>query len=233
MHKKVMAIKRNETKENIFVTNEYFEKLGVSRQVVEYQRTSKKIDSVGMLKGMNLYFKFDADLLILQYWMNNLRRFVSEWKKASNLKADARKRLDEINLMIDVRGKIEYSSEGHAQEIEELSSIANEGAYSKEYSELRKLFRHYRLAQIKPGNSRQKPSTRLIDINREIDSFIFRLCAYRESELSLQEYKKKEKAKIAKGNTYQDIYKYFLLKHGKILGPGETVEVGSDLMEIL
>lgn len=71
-----MSLRRKKTKESIFVTNEYFEKQGISRQVLRYRLEKGQIKPVGRLSGVNLYYQVDADSLILDYWIDNYKRLL-------------------------------------------------------------------------------------------------------------------------------------------------------------
>lgn len=71
-----MAKKRSSIRQSIFVTNEYFERCGISRQVVRYRLEKGDIQSAGEFKGMNLYYKVDADFLILEYWIDNYKKYL-------------------------------------------------------------------------------------------------------------------------------------------------------------
>lgn len=71
-----MARKRNKKKDSIFVGNEYFEKAGISRQVLRYRVQKGDIKPIGDFKGLNLYYQMDADALILDYWIANYKKFL-------------------------------------------------------------------------------------------------------------------------------------------------------------
>ncbi len=71
-----MAKKRNSQRQSIFVTNEYFERCGISRQVVRYRLEKGDIRSAGEFKGLYLYYQRDADFLILEYWIDNYKKYL-------------------------------------------------------------------------------------------------------------------------------------------------------------
>lgn len=66
--------RRMKDREYKFVTNEYFYKYGLSRQAVQYQIKKGDMKPFGKVKGMFLYYQPDADLMILNYWMNNFKK---------------------------------------------------------------------------------------------------------------------------------------------------------------
>lgn len=72
-----MAGKRDKHKESVFVTNEYFEKSGVSRQTLRHRMKSGEIVPAGTFNGANIYYQADADFLILCYWGDNYKKFLS------------------------------------------------------------------------------------------------------------------------------------------------------------
>jgi len=88
----IMTLRRKKTKENIFVTNEYFEKCGISRQVLRYRLERGKIKAVGRLSGVNLYYQVDADSLILDYWIDNYKKFLKLLESACENKTKKDKR---------------------------------------------------------------------------------------------------------------------------------------------
>ena len=93
-----MAQKRDKFKEGIFVTNEYFEKAGITRQVVSLGIEKGKIKPAGsfVIKSVMdsiiqeqeiksifslksspyIYYRQDADFYILSYWTNNYKRYL-------------------------------------------------------------------------------------------------------------------------------------------------------------
>lgn len=72
-----MAGKRNKHKESVFVTNEYFEKSGISRQTLRHRLKRGGIVPAGSFNGANTYYQADADFLILCYWSDNYRKFLN------------------------------------------------------------------------------------------------------------------------------------------------------------
>lgn len=224
-----MAKKRSEIKENIFVTNEYFEKFGVSRQVVEYQRTSGKIESIGMYKGMNLYFKTDADFLIIRYWMNNFKAFVADWELAQKFKAAITSQIDhKIKKVENNPNSLKAIENQFKEEPLEKLSISLE-----EYYELMELFKQYRISRNEINTLDKRKFHERFDIHSEINQFLHRICAYKESNLSFFRYKRKEKAKIASGMNYYQLYEYFLIKNGKKPNLIEAIIIEHDLLETL
>lgn len=94
-----MAKKRDKSRESIFVTNEYFEKCGISRQVVRFGIEKEKIKPAGNLiptqavktvvnqnrvktpdsltKSPFLYYIVDADFYILRFWIENYKKYLA------------------------------------------------------------------------------------------------------------------------------------------------------------
>lgn len=130
-----MAKKRDKFRESIFVTNEYFEKCGVTRQVVRFSIEKGKIKPVGNLVSMSvvnaiiesgnigspegfiknpfLYYQRDADFLILSYWIGSYKRYLQAitgtWQKIKD--REPFKNQDETELkrkLLDTGQHMEY-----------------------------------------------------------------------------------------------------------------------------
>lgn len=67
------------------MTNEYFEKSGVSRQTLRHRLKNGEIVPAGSYNGANIYYQADADFLILCYWSDNYKKFLGSlelsWRK--------------------------------------------------------------------------------------------------------------------------------------------------------
>lgn len=74
-----MAKKRTKGKSNVFVSVEYFERYGISRQALRYRVEKGEIIPVGDMKGMYLYYQCDADYLILSFQCFNFRKHLTEF----------------------------------------------------------------------------------------------------------------------------------------------------------
>ena len=94
-----MAQKRNKSKDDIFVTTQYFEKAGITRQGVSTATNRNDISFAGRLviksafdsiiqereiKSFHsfnispfLFYRQDADQYILRFWVNNYRRYLT------------------------------------------------------------------------------------------------------------------------------------------------------------
>lgn len=141
-----MAKKRDRFRESIFVTNEYFEKCGVTRQVVRHNIEKGKIKPVGNLVSMSvvnaiidsgkigspegfkknpfLYYQRDADFLILSYWIGSYKRYLKEisetWLVIKN--QEPFKNQDETGLLIKLLDTGQYM-ELLPEEITEFKKI--------------------------------------------------------------------------------------------------------------
>ncbi len=226
-----MALKRHAGKEMIFVALEYFEKLGVSRQVIEYHRALKRIRPVMKTKGILLYYKLDADLLVLRYWMNSFRRFINEFEKTKKLREEARKQA------LDVQAKKELSKGRERERVSykqlALESRSSHGASSTIFTDLIELIRQYRLPDAVMEQKEIGPYDPRVYISDEIDEFLNRICAYLGSGLDLDEYLKREKPVSAKSTDYNDVLVYFYKRTGKPINSDIAAALRQGLIESL
>jgi hypothetical protein len=226
-----MALKRHEGKEMVFVASEYFERFGVSRQVIEYRRASKQVQPIGMVKGVFLYYKLDADFQVIRYWLNSFRRFISEWEKTKLIREDAENRRNEAQEKFNQSTGQERA--WWADEHNELESDAKYGASSREYYELVQLLQEYRLNKAVIKLKGIGPLDPRLNISDEIDDFLFRVCAYAGSGLSLNEYLKREKPISAKSSDYFDVLVHFFKRIGKPINTGIAYEIREILFNSL
>ena len=140
-----MAKKRNKLRESIFVTNEYFEKCGISRQVVRFSIEKEKIKPAGNLvptqaiktvvndnrvktpdsltKSPMLYYMADADFFILSFRIENYKKYltavISTWEKIKEKEPFNSWSESEINeLKVKLLDSDEYMNNLPAQIIE-------------------------------------------------------------------------------------------------------------------
>lgn len=73
-----MAISRENLGDMVFVTNEYFESFGISRQTLRYRVKRGDVRPIGTMKGLTLYRERDAKRLVLDWAIHN-KREVASW----------------------------------------------------------------------------------------------------------------------------------------------------------
>lgn len=204
---------------NIFVTNDYFKKHGVSRQILEYKRRKGKIKSVVEFKGMKLYYMIDADFIIIEYWINNLRRFYQNYKETI-------KKKEKVQTKIDKLLKKQKKTNLSEDEIEQLEYILPQhksiDVSTKEFYELKKLINKYdTLKDVDLQYSMKIYDKYEVDKAGRIKSmyteFLFRLLALIESKLSVDDYIREEKI-VGRWRDNYMILEYYCLKNKKSTG---------------
>jgi len=199
---------------NIFVTNDYFKKFGISRQILEYKRRKDEIKSIGEFKGMKLYYIIDADYVVIEYWTRNFRKFYENYKKTIELKEKCQIKIDRL---LKKQEKTELS-EYEIEQIEILPQNKSVAVSTKEFYELKKLIGKYSLKEGDP-----KYLDRIYDkyeyekrmrIHFMYDELLYRLLALIESKLSFDDYMKKERI-VGRWRDSFMICEYFIKKNKK------------------
>ena len=190
-----MARTRDTKKESVFVNNEYFEKCGISRQVVRYRLVRGDIKPAGEFQGMNLYFQIDADLLILDYWIDNYKRFLKlieiSWENLRKVEKKYRSynKSKMVSFMFDPGGNM------------------NDKYLPSELIEFKYIICKHQTEPFEKNNKLKKEFDKKYKEGIEDRSFRFEI-----SMLSIDDFIKEENLNAFHGKTASEIEQEYLIK---------------------
>lgn len=212
-----MAKKRNSIRQSIFVTNEYFERCGLSRQVVRYRLEKGDIRSAGEFKGLNLYYQTDADFLILEYWIDNYKKYL----------------LRIFNIWQDLIRKEPFSHWNNSEHDTLLYDLLNDFKHVEyldpELYEFKKLVLNYHHFDNEKGSDENEPLADEFS-KRYVEGIVQRNWRYLHSGLSPEDFIIQDNLDKHHGKTHLDIKREVMIKTWFAEGRFDEIEKLLDVL---